>query len=117
MAVNLVTVTTITRIVAYQGQPGTSNATLYTVPVSTNVKITSIVMVNTTSSPATVTLNVVPSGGSASASNQVVPAMSVSGNSVSTFDSPVFMAASDFIAGLQGTASAITVTVNVETYA
>lgn len=117
MAVNLVTVTTITRIVAYQGQPGTTSSTLYTVPASTNVKIVSIVMANTTSSSAIVTINVVPSGNSAAAANQVIPAMSVSGNSVSTLDSPIFMAAGDFIAGLQGTASAITVTISVETYA
>lgn len=117
MAVNLVNVTTINRVNLYQGQPGTSNATLYTVPASTSVKLASIVVCNTTTSPATVTLDVVPSGGTAGVTHRICSALTVSGSATTVIDSSVYLSAGDFIAGLQGTASALTVTVSGETYA
>lgn len=121
VAVNLVTVSTINRVVAYQGQPTTSSATLYTAPLNTTVKITSIVVCNTTSTPANFTLYVVPAGGTAGAANQVFNAVNVTGNQTITLDSPVYLtggsSTADFIAGLQGTSSALTLTINVETYA
>lgn len=118
MAVNLVTVTTINRINLYQGQPGTTNSTLYTVPASTTVKVASIVITNTTSSSATLTLSIVPSGGTAGAANRILAAIAVGGNVTMTLDPiSVYMNASDFIAGLQGTSSALTVTISGETYA
>lgn len=117
MPVNLVNVATINRVPLYRGQPGTSVATVYTVPASTDVKVASIVLANTTAVSATVTLHAVPSGGSAGVANQVVPAIAVPGNSVTVIESSVYMAAGDFIAALQGTVSAVTVTISGETYA
>lgn len=117
MAVNLVNVTTINRAKIYQGQPGTSVGTLYTVPASTDVKITSIVLCNTTTSPATVTLSVVTAAGTAGVTNQIASALSINANQLIVLDVPVYMSAADFIAGLQGTSSAVTVTISGETYA
>lgn len=117
MAVNLVTVTTINRVNLYRNQPGTTSATLYTAPSATTVKLGSIVLSNTTGTSATITLSVVQSGGTAGVTNQILSAYVVRPNDTVTIDSSVYMNASDFIAGLQGTASAITVTISGETYA
>lgn len=117
MPVNLAAPTTINRARLYQGQPATSAGTAYTVPASTDVKVTSIVLCNTTSSSATVTISVVPSAGTAAASNRVVSALALAGNETVTLDTPVHMTAGDFISALQGTSSAITVTISGETYA
>lgn len=117
MPVNIAAVATITRVRLYQGQPGTAAATVYTVPASTDAKITSIVLANTTGTTATVTLSVVPSGQSAGAANRVLAALAVAPNDTVTVDSPVHMTTGDFLSVLQGTANAVTVTVNGETYA
>jgi hypothetical protein len=116
-AVNLATVTTITRIPLYRGQPTTSVTTLYTVPGSTNAKIESIIAANTTTTPATLTLYAVPSGGTAGTTNILVPGVSVPGSSLFLIDTPSYLDAGDFIAGLQGTASALTLLISGETYA
>lgn len=117
MAVNLVGVTTINRINLYRGQPGTTNTTLYTVPASTSVKLGSIVVCNTTSTAATLTLSVAATGGTAGATNQILSAYTIRPNDTITIDSSVYMDAAGFIAGLQGTAAALTVTISGETYA
>jgi len=117
VAVNLVSPTTINRATLYRGQPGTSSATAYTVPASTDVKIAAFVLCNTTALAATVTVSVVASGGSASTANQVVSAVSVPANTTVVVDSPIYMTTSDFIAAFQGTAAAITVFISGETYA
>lgn len=117
MAVNLVNAVTINRISLYQGQPGTSFATAYTVPASTTTKIASIVVTNTTTSSATLTVSVTPSGGTASAANQIFSAYPIAAKNTISLDSAIFMNAGDFIAVAQGTSSALTVTISGETYA
>lgn len=109
--VNLVSAATINRLMLYRGQPGTSSATLFT--ATTDTKIASIVLCNTTGNNATVTLSVVNSGGG---TNRIVSEL-VPANGISIINSSIYMTAGDFIAGLQGTASAITVSVSGETYA
>jgi hypothetical protein len=117
MAVNLVSPTTINRTVLYRGQPGTSIGTVYTVPGSTDVKIASMIFCNTTGTAATITVSVVNTGGTAGVTNRVVSGLVILANAVDTFDSVIYMNTGDFIAALQGTASAITMTVSGETYA
>lgn len=117
MAVNLVTVSTINRVNLYQGQPGTTVSTVYTVPASTTVKLASVAICNTTGSSATLTLSVVPSGGTAGTGNRFMAAYTVRPNDTVIVDSAVYMNAGDFIAALQGTASALTITISGETYA
>lgn len=115
MAVNLLALTTVNRAKLYQGQPGTTDAALYTVPASTDVKLTSIVVCNTTSTAATLTLNV--RTGAVAATSRILSAFSVAANDTVTIETPVAMTAADVLSGLQGTASALTVTVTGETYA
>lgn len=117
MAVNIVNISTLNRVRLYSGQPGTSEGTLYTVPASTDVKVAQIVLCNTTGSPATVSLSTVASGGTASNTNRLLAGVSVDANAVVVIDLNVYMTAGDFLSGLQGTASAITVTISGETYA
>lgn len=117
MAVNLVNVTTINRAKLYQGQPTGSFTTLYTVPASTDVKLTSIVLCNVTAALATITLSVVTAAGTAGITNEIVSALSINANSTVVIDTSIYMSAADFIAGLQGTTSAITATLSGETYA
>lgn len=232
MPVNLATITTLNRVRLYQGQPGTSVSTVYTVPASTDVAIKAIVLCNTTfilpiptgftatavgsggtfaaatyywkiaatdvlgetvpsteasatialngsanlawtavsgatgyriyrstttgaqtgatslvtvigsgatttytdtgtatttgsvlatatatAANAAVTLHVVPSGGTAVVGNQVLAALTVPTASTATVDTTIYMTTGDFLAVLQGTSGAITVTVSGETYA
>lgn len=117
MAVNLVSVTTINRVNLYQGQPSTSNATLYTTPALTSVKLASIVATNTTTTAANFTLDVVPSGGTAGTTHRICSLLSVGPSSTTVIDSAIYLSAGDFIAGLQGTSSALTLTISGETYA
>ena len=115
MPVNLLALTTVNRAKLYQGQPTTTSATLYTVPASTDVKITGIVISNTTAAAATITLAV--STGATGATKQILSAFNVAGNDTVSLTVPINATAADIITGLQGTAAALTVTISGETYA
>jgi hypothetical protein len=93
----------------YIGQPGTTATTLFTVPASTFYIVKHINICNTTSSAATVTINLVASGGSAAANNRMVSSFNVEANNTVNLDVSWTMAAGKFISALQGTSSAITV--------
>jgi len=96
----------------YQGQPGTSDGSLVA-PITGNRIIKQILLANTTTASATVTINLVPNPGTtAAAANQIVPGIAVPPNSVITLDTSLVMNVSDAIRGLQGTASAITVSIH-----
>ncbi len=112
--INLLSLTTVNRKVLYQGQPGTTSGTLYTCPASTDVVIKGIVVTNTSATPATVTIDV---GSASGATHRVLSAFTVGGNDTASIDTPIAMTAADVISGLQGTASAITVTITGDTYA
>jgi hypothetical protein len=68
------------------GAIGTSAATLYTVPVSTRTMVKSIDIANTSGSAMTVTVYLVPSGGSVGAGNMLLPDVTVldAGDFIST---------------------------------
>ena len=117
MAVNIVNIVTLNRVRLYAGQPGTSEGTLYTVPASTNAKVTEVVLANTSSAPATVSLSAVPSGGSAGNSNRLFVNLSVDGNGIVIMDMSVFLDTGDFLSAVQATSGAITLTISGETYA
>lgn len=55
----------------------TSAATYYTAPANTTAKIEACVLTNTSGAGRTVTMHLVPSGGSASASNRILSAFSI----------------------------------------
>lgn len=54
-----------------------SNATYYTVPASTVTKLVMIVLVNDTTTAVTVTINIVPTGGSADDTNILMKTVSI----------------------------------------
>lgn len=85
----------------YANKPGTTSATLYTVPTSTTTIVKNIVLCNTTGTAATVTLI---AGG-----QTIVSAFSIAANDTVTLDLSLVMATADTITGLQGTASAISI--------
>lgn len=92
----------------YTGQPGTSAGTLYTAPASTTTIIKNIIICNTTASDATLTLNLVASGGSAAESNRIMSTLNVRANDTVAMDLSGILATGDFISGSQGTSSALT---------
>lgn len=93
-------------------QPGTTNATLYTVPGSTQAHVQSVIVVNTTGSAATLTLAL--NGTSDTAANHwLFSAYSVPANGfVHVTGLVASLDAADTITGKQGTSSALTVTIN-----
>jgi hypothetical protein len=92
----------------YINQPSTSNATLYTVTTGASQIIKNILLNNTTASDATITLNIVPTGGSASTTNRLLSAYTVKANDTVAIDCSIVMNSTDFVSGLQGTSGAIT---------
>lgn len=103
----------------YQGQPGTTEAALTlrpfnasAVPANTKVIIKQILLTNTANAAATVSISLVLSGGTAGAANRIVPAVSVSANSIVAIDMSQVMEPGDFLSAVQGTAGAITVTIS-----
>lgn len=78
----------------------TSYSTLYTVPSSTTAVVKEIIVANPTTSAATVTISIVPSGNSASASNNIVGGVSVAGNSTFVLDLSQVLATGDAISAL-----------------
>jgi hypothetical protein len=91
----------------YTGQPGTALGTLV---AAQTVKywVKSIVLHNTTTTDATVKLNLVPSGGTAGVPNQLVD-HTVKAKDTVILNDVETLEVGDTIQGLQGTASAVTV--------
>lgn len=92
----------------YQGQPGTGETTLYTVPAGRSVILKHIMVTNTTGSAATFTLSLVPSGGSPAASNRLYVATSVPANGLISLILSQVMNQGDFLSALQPTTNALT---------
>ena len=96
----------------YHAQPGTSNGTLFTAAAGKTTVVKEIVISNTTGTAATVTLNVVPVAGSATAANRIVAAKSIPANDLVVIALSLVMNENETLQGLQGTSGAITVTVS-----
>jgi hypothetical protein len=90
-----------TALKLYAGTPSTSSATLFTSPTSTKTIVKCIVIGNTTSTVATITLGF--------AGTNLITAYSVDPNDTVTIDLSLVLEASETITGLQGTASALNV--------
>src|SRR6266496_3128652 len=89
-------------------QPGTGNATLYTAP-SGGAIIRQLIVDNTTALAATVSLAI--NGTAATAANCFLSGLSLAAFSADFQPCFIPLAAGDTIQGLQGTASAITLTI------
>lgn len=110
---------TLTPKKLYHGRPGTTVATLYTVPASTTTHLKQIVLTNLTNAAAYVTLYLVASAGSASDDNVLlgtfyVPAYSSTdpGRNTVVLSLICVLSAAETIQGLQGTANAVVVRID-----
>jgi hypothetical protein len=87
-----------------------SAATYYTSPVNTTTLIKKLTVTNTTGSAVTVTVNLVPSGGTAQASNTVTPAIAVpAGRTYEVFEAENHvLAPGDTLQAFAGSAASLT---------
>lgn len=92
----------------YTGQPGTTATTLYTAPASTYTLVKNIILCNTTTSDAKVSVSFVPSGGSAGVTNRIMSDLNVKANDTVAMDLSGFLATGDFISAVQVTSGAVT---------
>ena len=93
----------------YMGQPAFTGTTLYTASGTTTTILKAITITNTTSTSATFTINTVPSGSSATFSNQIVSALPLSGNATVTFENIGMLNNGDFLYATQGTTGSISI--------
>jgi hypothetical protein len=91
-------------------QAANANTSQYAAPAGTRTIIDKFTGTNTTAAVATLTVNLVASGGAASAGNQIV-AKTLQPGETYTFPEVVghVLAAGDFISTIAGTAAAITI--------
>jgi hypothetical protein len=89
--------------------PITTEAAQYTVPASTSVKVATATITNVTASAVTVSLSVVPAGGSLDGTHRVLNSYSLPANDTLelSFLKGAMLGPGDFIGGLAGTASAV----------
>lgn len=91
---------------------GIAAANLYTPPASTIVtELTHIHFCNVTALPVLVTLYIGATGGSA-AGTEIFKTYTIAANSTYDYFTSTPMASTDFLTGLAGTASAVTVTID-----
>lgn len=94
----------------YEAQPGTTDTLLYTTVAAGGI-VRSIHAVNTTGAAATLTIGL-NAGATLAAANHFISAISIPANSTYDWSGFQVLDASATIRGLQGTASAITVTIS-----
>lgn len=95
----------------YEGQPGTSDTLLYTVPGATSAIVLTVTVTNTTGSAATITLGL-KSGATLAAANEILTAKSVPANDYILLHLRKVLLTGETIRALQGTGSALTVMVD-----
>ena len=85
----------------------TSEATLYTVPASTQTVVSSITVTNLTSTSANATVNICVNGAASSNANFILDAVPVAGASVAAFTLGITLGAADVIRVTSGTGNAL----------
>jgi hypothetical protein len=90
----------------------TSQVTNYTVPASSQDVLKNIDITNTTASAVVVSVNLVPSGGSATNANLLFFSISIPGNSVFHWTGTRVMNTGDFISTIAGTTNACVISVD-----
>lgn len=92
-------------------QAAAADVNQYAAPAGARTIIDKFTGTNTTGAPATLTINLVASGGAASASNRIVSAKSLAAGECYTFPEVVghVLNPGDFISTNAGTAAAITI--------
>ena len=92
-------------------QAENAQTTQYTTPSQTRSIIDKFTATNTTVTPATLTVNLIPSGGSAGSSNVITYSKSIAAGDVYTFPELIghTLQPGDIISTIAGTASALTI--------
>ncbi len=90
----------------------TSGSTLYTVPANKSAIVKNIVLTNTTSLDATVSVHVVASGGTAQVSNRILSDYGIPQRGMSTLDCSIVMPEGSSLYASSSANNAITVTVS-----
>jgi hypothetical protein len=94
------------------GTPASTGVTLYTVGANKSVIVKNLVMANTTGNEATITVHIVPSGGSASNTNRILSSYAVPANGASTLDCSIVMPDGSSLFAQNGTNGAVTLTIS-----
>lgn len=94
----------------YLGQPGTSDTLLYTAPAGGAI-VRNIHVANTTTLPATITLGL-NTGAAIAAAEHFLSALMVPPNDTYDWSGFAVLDGSETIRGLQGTSSALTVSIS-----
>lgn len=104
--------------ILYQGQPGTTDTVLYTVPANKRADITAIICGNTDASTRWITLNIVKAAGTVTNLNMLGGKQkklegtgSVNGGGEWAYEIPTPLSVGDQIHGIQELSSAIAVTI------
>lgn len=96
------------KILGQSAPTDTNNATLYTVPSSTEAIVSTIVVANTTANAATFRIFVRDNGAAAAASNAIAYEASIAANSQIAFTLGLTLNAADVISVRTDTANALT---------
>lgn len=96
------------KILGQQCPSNTSQTNLYTVPSATSTVVSSLVISNITSSPASATVNVRQSGSASSNANTLLKDLLVPPNSINSFSIGMTLSATDIVSVTSNTANAIT---------
>lgn len=96
----------------YSAYAANSQTTVYTAPISTQTRIDAISVTNNDTVVRTISINIVPSGGSASAANRTTNAQAIFPGQtwVSPNEAGQVLNAGDFISMIASAATALTVT-------
>lgn len=89
--------TTVQYLRLFQAAIATAATTQYTTPASRQDVIKDYEICNTTGAAITFTMNVVPTGGSASTANQILSSVSIPANQTLHWTGTITMNAGDFI--------------------
>lgn len=111
---NLITATSITpKVIRSTYLPITTEAAQYTVPASTSVKVSTASITNVTGTAVTVSLSLVPTGGSLDGTHRVLQSYSLQANDTMDLSwlKGAMLGPGDVIGGLAGTASAVVLVV------
>lgn len=95
----------------YEGQPGTGDTLLYTVPGATSAIVLTVTVTNTTGTAATITLGF-KSGATLAVANEFLTAKSVPANDVLVYHLRKVLLTGETIRALQGTSTALTVMID-----
>ena len=93
-------------------QLGTSASTVYTVATGVTAVVKQILLVNVSGSATTATVHVVPSAGSAGATNRIVSTLPIAPSTTITLDLSQVLTAGDTIQALAGATSAVNIMVS-----